>query len=207
MSNPLHYFSASEPSTLSVERKKSLRCPPVSAHRVGFGGLGRLGRRRLGRRQRRLSLQRHARSISRRQDHSRGLAARGRERRPERTVADFEMLAVRTGATVSSLRQWLQLIADGRDRGVRGRRTRAGGTRGGGGCGEQERSTDGDCDLVRHLWSSLLATCWRRVGFVPLMQMVTRQRTPLRGNRRPGMHHGYRVHRVSAFPIQCRVAH
>jgi hypothetical protein len=42
---------------------------------------------------------------------------------------------------------------------------------------------------------------------VPLMEMVTSRPAPLLSNKRPGMHHGYRVHRVSAFPIQCRVAH
>jgi hypothetical protein len=127
-------------------------------------------------------LQRHARSISRRQDHSRGLAARGRERRPERTVADIEMLAVR--ATVAGLWKRRQLVAHGRSGGACGRRTRTVGTADGDSCGEQERSADRDRELVRHLSSSLLTTCWRRVSFVPLMEMVTRRPGPLLSNKR-----------------------
>jgi hypothetical protein len=96
--------------------------------------------------------------------YSRGLAAYGRECRPERTVADIEILAVRARAAAAGLRQRGVLAADGCDCAVCGRCTRAGGTRAGGCCGEQERSADRDRDLVRHLFSSLQAACWRRAG-------------------------------------------
>jgi hypothetical protein len=117
----------------------------------------------LGRRRRRSSLQRHVGAISRRQDHSRDLAARHREGRPDGAVADIEMLAVRAHATLSGSRERRQLVANGRNRIVCGRCTGPDRTRcGGGGCGEQERSADRD--LVQHLSSSLQAACWRRAG-------------------------------------------
>jgi hypothetical protein len=117
----------------------------------------------LGRRRRRSSLQRHVGPISRRQDHSRDLAARHRECRSDGAVADTEVLALRPHATVSSLRERRQLVANGRNCIVCGRCTRPDGTRcAGGGCDEQERSAD--YDLVQHLSSSLQAACWRRAG-------------------------------------------
>jgi len=96
--------------------------------------------------------------------YSRGLAACGRECRPDCTVADIEILAVRTRAAAAGLQQRGVLAADGCDCAVCCRCTRASGTRGGGRCGEQERSADRDRDLVRHLSSSLQAACWRRAG-------------------------------------------
>ena len=94
--------------------------------------------------------------------HSRGLAACGRECRPYGAVADIEILAVWAHAAASGLLERRQLVADGRDGAVRGRCTRTGRTRGGSGCGKQERSAERD--LVQHLSSSLQAACWRRAG-------------------------------------------
>jgi len=63
--------------------------------------------------------------------------------------------------------------------------------------------------LIVILFNISRVPCWLRVGdvqvFERMVRMVTRRHTPFRANTR--MHHGYRVHRVSVFPIRCRVAH
>ena len=163
----------------------------------------------MDRRQRTSSWERHVGPVLRWQDDSRGLSARGGEGRPNRTIADIEILAVRACTAASGLEQRGLLVANRSDRVICGRCTRTGSIRGRGGCGEEERSAERDRDFVRHLLGSLRLCVGVVQVFERIVRMVTRGRrfgcTPFRANAR--MHHGYRVHRASVFPIRRHGAH